>query len=226
MVRRHELARSRTILIPRFAISERVAHWLLAAAFASMLGSGVLMGGLGPLDHRAMLVVHVGSAIVLVAGLAGLIAVRRSRRRLARLVGDLRPMDERDRRWLRLAPRAYLTGSRAPPRRPLQRRTEGERAARAARCSRSSTSPVVGELGRHVSALAPLGFLAGLHGLAAGGAAVLVAFHVYLAVIHPATRPALRGMTLGSVRREWAEHHHADWVASLDDGPGPPRHER
>ena len=75
----------------------------------------------------------------------------------------------------------------------------------------------LGELGRHVSAFAPLGALAGLHGLAAGGAAVLVGFHVHLAVIHPATRPALRGMTLGSVRREWAEHHHADWVASLDE---------
>ena len=48
---------------------------------------------------------------------------------------------------------------------------------------------------------------------------MLVGFHVYLAVIHPATRPALRGMTLGSVRRDWAEHHHADWVASLDAAP-------
>ena len=52
-------------LIPRFGVSERLAHWLLAAAFASMLASGVFMGGLGPLHHRAVLVVHVGSAVVL-----------------------------------------------------------------------------------------------------------------------------------------------------------------
>jgi cytochrome b subunit of formate dehydrogenase len=24
-------------------------------------------------------------------------------------------------------------------------------------------------------------------------------------------------MTLGSVRRDWAEHHHAEWVAAMDD---------
>jgi formate dehydrogenase subunit gamma len=216
---------TRVTLVPRFAVSVRIAHWLLAAAFASMLGSGVLMGGLGPLDHRAMLVVHVGSAIVLVAGLAGLIAVRRSRRPLARLVGDLRSMDERDRRWLRLAPRAYLTSG------PLPRagRFNGGQKVNA-RLVLLALSVLylsgLGELGRHVSAFASLGFLAALHGLAAGGAAVLVAFHVYLAVVHPTTRPALRGMTLGAVRRDWAEQHHADWVASLDDRSGPAGRER
>jgi len=45
---------------------------------------------------------------------------------------------------------------------------------------------------------------------------VLVAGHMYLALIHPATRPALRGITRGSVRRDWAEHHHAEWVAAVD----------
>jgi cytochrome b subunit of formate dehydrogenase len=32
----------------------------------------------------------------------------------------------------------------------------------------------------------------------------------------PATRPALRGITLGAVRRDWAEHHHARWVEAFD----------
>jgi len=44
----------------------------------------------------------------------------------------------------------------------------------------------------------------------------LVAGHIYLAVIHPTTRAALRGMTFGDVDREFAEHHHAKWVAELD----------
>jgi cytochrome b subunit of formate dehydrogenase len=73
-----------------------------------------------------------------------------------------------------------------------------------------------GELARSTSVLEPLRFLGAPHGLAAGIAAVLVAGHIYLALIHPATRPALRGITRGSVRRDWAEHHHADWVASID----------
>jgi cytochrome b subunit of formate dehydrogenase len=41
---------------------------------------------------------------------------------------------------------------------------------------------------------------------------VLVLGHVYLAVINPATRHALRGMTLGDVDRDWALHHHRKWV--------------
>jgi formate dehydrogenase subunit gamma len=46
----------------------------------------------------------------------------------------------------------------------------------------------------------------------------LVAGHIYLAVLHPATRHALRGMTLGDVDREWAAKHHAKWVASEEQG--------
>ena len=40
----------------------------------------------------------------------------------------------------------------------------------------------------------------------------LVAGHLYLAVLHPATRHALRGMTLGDVDEDWAREHHAKWV--------------
>ncbi len=40
---------------------------------------------------------------------------------------------------------------------------------------------------------------------------VLLVGHLYLALIHPATRHSLRGMTLGDVRVEWAMKHHAKW---------------
>lgn len=40
---------------------------------------------------------------------------------------------------------------------------------------------------------------------------VLLVGHLYLTLIHPATRHALRGMTLGDVRVEWAMRHHAKW---------------
>ena len=43
----------------------------------------------------------------------------------------------------------------------------------------------------------------------------LVAGHLYLAVLHPATRHALRGMTLGDVDEDWAREHHAKWVESV-----------
>jgi formate dehydrogenase subunit gamma len=202
-------------LIPRFGLSERIAHWLLASAFASMLASGVFMGGIGPLHHRAVLFIHVGSAIVLVAGLATLVALRRSRRPLAQTVRDLRPLDASDRRWLRHAPRAYVVGGELPP---SGKFNAGQKIN--ARLVLLILAVLylsgVGDLGRYTSVLQPLRVLGGVHGLAAGVAAVLVAGHMYLALVHPATRPSLRGMTRGSVRRDWAEHHHAEWVASLD----------
>jgi formate dehydrogenase subunit gamma len=42
-------------------------------------------------------------------------------------------------------------------------------------------------------------------------ALVLLVGHLYLALIHPATRHALRGMTVGTVSEEWARHHHPKW---------------
>jgi formate dehydrogenase subunit gamma len=40
---------------------------------------------------------------------------------------------------------------------------------------------------------------------------VLLAGHLYLAVLHPATRHALRGITVGTVSEKWAADHHAKW---------------
>ena len=45
--------------------------------------------------------------------------------------------------------------------------------------------------------------------------------HLYLAVLHPRTRHALRGMTRGDVRIDWARTHHAKWVESELGGSGP-----
>jgi formate dehydrogenase subunit gamma len=42
-------------------------------------------------------------------------------------------------------------------------------------------------------------------------ALVLLVGHLYLAVINPATRHALRGITLGTVDAEWAHRHHPKW---------------
>ncbi len=55
----------------------------------------------------------------------------------------------------------------------------------------------------------------------------LLVGHLYLALIHPATRHALRGMTLGDVRVEWATKHHAKWEPEgvrIDRGRRAPRH--
>jgi formate dehydrogenase subunit gamma len=43
--------------------------------------------------------------------------------------------------------------------------------------------------------------------------------HLSLALVVPSTRPALPGMLTGRVPRDWAEHHHALWVAEQEGGP-------
>jgi formate dehydrogenase subunit gamma len=203
-------------LIPRFTVSERIAHWLLATAFAAMLTTGAFIGGIGPLGHHAMLVVHVGSAVALPCGIGALSLRRRSRGPLARTVRDLRPLGSRDWQWLRLAPRAYLVGGELPP---SGRFNAGQKVNARLVLLVLALLYVsgLGELGRFTAALAPFQFIGALHGLAAAAAAILVAGHMYLALLHRATRPALRGITLGNVRRDWAEHHHAEWVAAVDD---------
>ena len=41
---------------------------------------------------------------------------------------------------------------------------------------------------------------------------ILLTGHLYLAVIHPATRHSLRGMTVGTVNEDWARWHHPRWT--------------
>ena len=55
-----------------------------------------------------------------------------------------------------------------------------------------------------------------LHDALLYSALLLLVGHLYLAVIHPTTRHALRGMTTGSVDEEWARRHHPAWVAPPD----------
>ena len=52
-----------------------------------------------------------------------------------------------------------------------------------------------------------------MHDLATLALTFLVCGHLYLALFHPATQGALRGMTSGSVDRAWAREHHPKWVA-------------
>ena len=47
-------------------------------------------------------------------------------------------------------------------------------------------------------------------------ALALLVGHLYLAVIHPATRHSLRGMTRGTVSAEWARRHYPRWAPPAD----------
>ena len=50
-----------------------------------------------------------------------------------------------------------------------------------------------------------------VHDIATWIAVPLVAGHLFLVLVNPSTRHSLRGMVLGSVRRDWARRHHPKW---------------
>jgi formate dehydrogenase subunit gamma len=197
------------VTIRRFTRSERAAHWLLAAAFFTML----LSGGMVPHHYSwtsVALDVHVGAAIVLVVGLLALTLPGRALKRTAR---QLATLDADDRAWL--SPAHLLHGKPAPP---VGRFNAGQKV--------NARLATVGLGGLYVTGISllvvrhqPIG---GLHGPFAFLTGALVAGHIFMAVLNPSTRHAMRGMTLGSVNRDWATDHFPRWVEESDREPRSP----
>jgi formate dehydrogenase subunit gamma len=190
----------------RFSRTERAAHWLVAVAFGVMLFSG------GQVPHdwtwtTFWLDVHAGAALVLVVGLGGLLLFGNGRA-LRRTVRQLRTLDRDDRAWL--APGRILGRRPAPP---VGKFNAGQKL--------NARLGLVGLVGLYATGIYLLtvgnSAFGHLHGPFAFLTTALVAGHIFMAVVNPSTRHALRGMTLGSVDREWAVHHHPRWVEELDE---------
>jgi cytochrome b subunit of formate dehydrogenase len=193
--------------ILRFTCTERAVHWLTALAFFSMLGSGVLIGRSGGL-HSLMYAWHLASAGVLVAGLVGL-AAGGNRRALRGTARDLTRLQPGDREWLASVPQRLLDGAPEPP---AARFNAGQKVnfiligLLLAALFASGIQAVV--VGPHHN------LIFGVHKLATVGACILVGGHLFMALLNPATRPALSGMLTGDVDRDWAQSHHPLWVAA------------
>jgi formate dehydrogenase subunit gamma len=207
--------------VKRFSRTERAAHWLLAGTFFVMLFTGLCLSVSafeGILDRPTAKAWHLWSAVVLAAGLV-LIVLLGNRRSLARSAREIDRFDSDDARWLKGAPGRLLRGGTAPP----QGRFNAGQKLNAA---------LIGGL---MLAMYATGFLlwygerdttyrfAGtvmVHDWGTLFLMLLVAGHLYLAVLHPATRHALRGMTLGDVDREWAHKHHTKWAEAAPAAEG------
>ena len=190
--------------VMRFTGAERAAHWLVAAAFLVIFLSGAQM------PHRWTLAsvpfdLHVGSAAVLVAGVAALAAARA--RVFRRTGSELWQMDGADAAWLRSVPHRLLSGAPAPP---PARFNAGQKVN--ARLSLLGLGLLYAS--GITLLLAGRGFLQGTtHAAVTAGMIVLIGGHVFMAAVNPGTRHAMRGMILGDVDRAWAEHHHPRWRA-------------
>ena len=190
--------------VRRFSRTERAVHWAHASAFLVLLASGLVLylPALSERFSRRPLVkaVHLWTAVAWIAALA-LVVLVGDRASLRRTLRELDRFDADDRRWLR--------GERAPQ----GRFNAGQKLNAAITAALAVNFAVSGFLlwyGERDTRFRFAGTLLVHDGLMYVFL-VLLAGHLYLAVIHPSTRHALRGITLGTVDDDWARRHHAKW---------------
>jgi formate dehydrogenase subunit gamma len=191
-------------MVTRFSRTERLLHWVHASAFFVLLGSGLVLYvprlSIWVGRRPEVKAVHVWTAVSWVGALALVIALG-DRRGLRRTLRELDLFDDDDLGWLRRR------------RRPQGRFNAGQKLNAAVTAAFALLFAVSGALlwlGERDTRFRLAGTVR-LHDALTYGSIVLVAGHLYLALIYPATRHALRGITRGEVREEWAREHHAKW---------------
>jgi formate dehydrogenase subunit gamma len=189
--------------VRRFSPVERLLHWANAAGFFFLLLTGLILY----LPRLSMLVsrrqtiqgIHFWGGVGWLATLAVVIVL--GGRRLLGTARELDTFDRDDLRWLR---------GRGAPQGRFHAGQKINAVLTAAFTILFGVSGLLLWFGeqdtRYRFASTVL-----LHDGLMYVSLLLLVGHLYLALIHPATRHALRGMTLGSVSAEWASRHHAKW---------------
>ncbi len=199
----------------RFSRAERTAHWVAASTFLVMTATGLILylpvfAALAA-DRMLWKTLHIGAAVGFWAGLVAVVAT--SPRRLGRTVSQLDRFDDDDRAWLAWAVRRR--GSEPPAGRfnAGQKLNSAVLAGLAVVFTASGVLILLQETDKTFRG-ATSAIL--VHDWATWIAVPLIAGHIYLATVNASTRHSLRGITLGTVRREWARKHHPKWEAECD----------
>jgi formate dehydrogenase subunit gamma len=201
-----------TRYVRRFSRTERTLHWVNALGFFLLLVTGLILylPSLEVLVGRRPLIkdVHFWGGVGWISSLA-IVALLGDRRGLLRTARELDRFDPEDVRWLR---------RRLPA--PQGRFNAGQKVNASLTAAFTLLFFVSGLLlwfGERDTRFRFASTVILHDGLMFAALALLVG-HLYLALIHPATRHALRGMTVGSVSEEWAREHHPRWVDSRERG--------
>jgi formate dehydrogenase subunit gamma len=194
--------------LARFGRTERAVHWVHAAAFLVLLGSGLCLylPSLAEAVGRRPLLkdIHVYTAVAWIVALA-LIVVVGDRRALARTAHEIDRFDADDRAWLR------------GRRRPQGRLNAGQKVNAIVTAAFAVLFTVTGTLlwlGERNTRFRLAGTIL-VHDWLTYVSLLIFLGHLYLAVIYPKTRHALNGMTRGWVDADWARRHHSKWVDEL-----------
>jgi len=191
--------------IRRFSKSERAIHWVNALGFFFVLATGLILylPGLSIVVGRRQFIqdAHFYGGVGWVASLL-VVAVLGDRRGLLRTARELDVFQREDVNWLT---------RRRPREQP--RFNAGQKINAALTAAFMVLFLVSGLLlwfGEQDTRLRFASTVILHDGLLYASLALLLG-HLYLALIHPTTRHALRGMVLGDVREDWARKHHARW---------------
>jgi len=189
--------------VRRFSPVERLLHWVNALGFFFLLVTGLILyvPSLSMLVSRRQTIqgLHFWAGVGWLAALAAVVVL--GGRRLLATARELDTFDRDDLRWLRRR------------RAPQGRFNAGQKINAVLTAAFTILFGVSGLLLWFGEQDTRLRFASTviLHDGLMYVSLVLLVGHLYLALIHPATRHALRGMTLGDVRIEWAMRHHAKW---------------
>ena len=196
--------------IRRFSRTERALHWAHATAFFVLLGSGLVLylPRLSELVARRNLIkdVHLYTGLAW-ATLIALLLVLGLGHGLREPIRELERFDADDLRWL------LRRGGRAGRFNAGQKLNAIATAAFAVLFAISGFLLWYGERDTRFR----LANTILLHDGLMYASLVLLAGHLYLSLIHPSTRHALRGITHGTVDAEWAGRHHPRWAALAED---------
>jgi formate dehydrogenase subunit gamma len=199
--------------VRRFSAAEQSLHWLLAVSFLVMLATGLILylPSLAQVAAQRQLwkSIHLGAALgfwvgVLLIWGSDPVALRSAR-------GEIERFDSDDRAWL------AWSVKRGGPEPPQGRFNAGQKLNTAIVAGLMVVFTITGVLIYLQEASARFRGTSAIliHDVAMYIAIPLVIGHLYLALLNPSTRHSLRGMTLGSVRRDWARRHHPKWEREL-----------
>ena len=198
-------ASSRPRYVQRFTLTERLLHWVHASAFFVLLGSGLILyiPALSTTfaDRPLIKDVHFYTAVSW-AGAMILIVLLGNRRAVRATVREIDLFDRDDRR--------FLAGRTHAPQGRFNAGQKVNAIVTAAFATLFFISGMILWLGERNTDIR-LGGTLYLHDALMYLSVILVLGHLYLALVNRSTRHSMHGITLGTVREDWAAAHHAKW---------------
>ena len=196
---------SRRHRLLRFTRTERAVHWVHAAAFVVLLGTGLCLylPSLAEAVGRRPLMktIHIDTSLAWIAALL-LILVLGDRRSLAESAHEIDAWDRDDFAWFRRR------------RTPSGRFNAGQKLNTIFTASFAILFSVTGFLLWYGERDTSFRFADTIliHDYLMYVSFFLFLGHLYLSVIHPKTRHSLVGITRGWVDEDWALAHHRKWA--------------